>query len=105
MALGNDQNLNIIVRLKDEASKQLEGLRGKFENLQKNMVPATNASKAFAIGLGCAATAAAGFGALAIKAAMGAQTEMIRVQQTVNNTLEQMNADGLCDKVIFFILF
>ena len=95
MALGNDQNLNIIVRLKDEASKQLEGLRGKFENLQKNMVPATNASKAFAIGLGGAATAAAGFGALAIKAAMGAQTEMIRVKQTVNNTLEQMNAEGL----------
>lgn len=93
MAIGNDQDLNIVVRLKDEASKSLEGLSKKFDDMQESMKPATNASKAFALALGGAATAAVGFGVIAVKAAMGAQVEMARFEATMKTI------PGATDKV------
>ena len=74
MALfGGDESLNVVVRLQDEASKQLASLQGKLEGMQKSIEPAANASKKFALGLTAAASAAGGFAMLAIKAAADAE--------------------------------
>jgi hypothetical protein len=47
------------------------------------MEPATNVSNKFALALGGAGIAAVGFGAMAVKAAMGAQVEMARFEATM----------------------
>lgn len=55
MALGADadQNLSIVVRLKDEASKQLATLKDKIGEVQQQMAGnAVDASNKFALGLG-----------------------------------------------------
>lgn len=78
MALfGGDESLNIIVRLQDEASKQLSELQKKLEGMQKSIAPAASASRAFALALGGAATAAAGFGIMAVKAAADSEQTAI----------------------------
>lgn len=66
--MGNE-NLNIVVKLQDEASAKLEALQGHFKKLNKDMGPAIDASNKFAIGLTAVATAALGFGVMAVKAA------------------------------------
>lgn len=98
MAAGADQNLNIIVRLKDEASKALEGLQKKMEAVEKSIAPAAEVSKKFATVLAGAGVAAAGFGVLAVKAAMDAEVETAKINKTINNTIENMskkNANAL----------
>lgn len=66
--MGNEQ-LNIVVRLQDEASKQLTVLQGKFSNLNKIMQPAIGSSQAFAVGLLGVGVAVGGLAVSAIKAA------------------------------------
>lgn len=78
-----DTALNIVVRLKDEATKQFTDLQKKMEGVQKSIEPAANVSRGFALALGGAAVAAAGFGAMAVKAAMGAQVEMAAFNATM----------------------
>lgn len=85
MALGADQNLNIVVRLKDEATKGFQALKKNIDNAQKSIEPAAQMSKNFALALTGAATAAAGFGVMAVKSAMGAQVEMARFEATMKN--------------------
>lgn len=58
--------LNVIVKLKDEASKELKGLKGKFGS----------ALKGIGIGLAGAATAAVGFGVASVKAFADAGDEV-----------------------------
>lgn len=66
--MGNEQ-LNIVVRLQDEASKQLTALQSKFGSLTKMIEPAVGASQAFAVGLLGAGVAVGGFAVSAVKAA------------------------------------
>lgn len=92
MALGSDQNLNIVVKLKDEASKQFDTLRGKLDGMQKSMQPATEASKKLALGFAAVGTATLGFGTMAVKSAMEAQVEMAKFEakmRTVKNATEE----------------
>lgn len=95
MALGSDQALNIVVRLKDEASKGFDTLAKKMDGVQKSIAPAAELSKKFALGLAAAGTAAAGFGVMAVKAAAEAQAEMAKTSQTVNNAVETMSVKNL----------
>jgi hypothetical protein len=78
MAAGSDQNLNIVVRLKDEASKNFDTLKGKLDGMQKSMTPATDASKKLALGFAAVGTAAIGFGTMAVKSAMEAEVQMAK---------------------------
>lgn len=66
---GSEESLNIIVRLQDQASKELTALQSKFSNVTKVIQPAVGASQAFAVGLTAIGTAVVGFGVSAIKAA------------------------------------
>ena len=93
MALGNDQNLNIVVRLQDQASKALEGLTEKLNGIEKRMGPAVDMSKKFALGLTAIGAAAVGFGALTVKAAMNAEVQMARVGTTITNTLDAIKPE------------
>lgn len=95
MAAGADQNLNIVVKLKDEASKSFDTLTKKMEGVQKSIKPAADLSKKFALALTGAGVAAAGFAALAVKSAMEAQVETARTQQTLNNAFESMSVKSL----------
>lgn len=92
----NDTALNIVVRLKDEASQKFGELKTKLEGVQKSMEPAISASNKFALGLAGAGVAAVGFGTMAVKAAMGAQVEMAAFETTMKTipgvTKEATNA-------------
>jgi tape measure domain-containing protein len=74
---GNDSSLNIIVRLQDQASKQLDALSAKFGGFQKKLDPAIGASTKLAIGMGAAGTAMGAFGFQAVKAAASMEQSMI----------------------------
>ena len=71
--IGNDQDLNIIVRLKDEASKQLEAIGDKIGNFNQSFKGAIDASNTFAVGLGAAAAAIGGLGYTMLKSAADAE--------------------------------
>lgn len=66
-----DKALSIIVRLKDEASQGLSQLQKSIQRAQKNIEPAADASRKFALGLTAAAASAGAFGLAAIKSAAG----------------------------------
>ena len=69
--------LEILLRLRDEASAGIKGAAKSLADLNKRLEPAAEASRKFAVGLGVVATAAGGFGAMAVKAA--ANMESLRM--------------------------
>lgn len=86
MALfGGEESLNIIVRLKDEASEKLESLSKEFDKVSKGLEPAISASNKFAIGLTAMATAAGVLGLSAIKSAGDMQALTIGLTATMGS--------------------
>lgn len=68
-----DSVLQIVVRLKNEASTAIDELRKSIEKTKEAIKPAAEASTQFAIGVAAAATAVGTFGLSALKAAAGAE--------------------------------
>jgi len=79
----NESALNIVLRLKDEASKQLDNFRSKVEKASKSMEPAIGISKNFALALAGIGAAAVGFGVVAVKAAMDSEVQMAKFAATM----------------------
>lgn len=74
MALfGGNQELSIVIRARDEASKVFSSVERNTGTLSKRMSAAGGASAAFAVALGGVAVAAGGLGLAALKAAAGAE--------------------------------
>lgn len=65
----SDSTLQILLKLKDDASSGLQSFNKKLEDIQQNIRPAADASKSFAVGLGAIGVAAGGFLKVAIDAA------------------------------------
>lgn len=65
----DSRSLELILRLKDEASTALSGVSKKLDNFQQRIEPAADASRKFALGLVAVGTAVGGLGVLAIKEA------------------------------------
>lgn len=67
--MADSRTLELILRLKDEASTALSGVGKKLDNFQQSLEPAADASRKFALGLGAVGVAAGGLGVMALKAA------------------------------------
>jgi tape measure domain-containing protein len=67
--MADSRTLELILRLKDEASSALSGVSKRLENFQTRIEPAADASRKFALGLSAAGAAVGGLGLLAIKEA------------------------------------
>lgn len=72
-----DQSLNIVVRLKDEASAALKGIEGQISKFQSKIEPAADASRKFALALGGAGAAVGAFGLTALKSAANMEQTQI----------------------------
>lgn len=72
-----DASLQIVVRLKDEASKALSGVEGKLREFEKRLEGPAAASRSFALALGGAGAALVTLGGFAIKAAAGMEQTKI----------------------------
>lgn len=81
--MGNEENLNIVVRLQDEASQKLTELQGKFASLSKSIEPAIDASKTFAVGLLGVGTAVGAFGVMSVKSAADAEAAIASMDATL----------------------
>lgn len=79
----NEQALSIVLRLKDEASKQLDTFRSKVDSISKSMGPAMDISKKFALALAGVGAVAVGFGVVAVKAAMESEVQMAKFAATM----------------------
>jgi tape measure domain-containing protein len=74
MALfGGNQELSIVIKARDEASKVFSSVERNTSTLSKRMNAASGASAAFAVALGGVTAAAGGLGLAALKAAAGAE--------------------------------
>jgi len=90
--MASEKEVSIIVRVKDEASSQIEKLNASMGSFySKGLEPATTASKALAVGLLGVGTAAVAFGGMAAKAAMDAQVQMA----SFDATLKTMGATAI----------
>jgi len=67
--MADSRTLELILRLKDEASTALSGVSKKLDNFQSRIEPAADASRKFALGLTAVGVAVGGLGILAIKEA------------------------------------
>lgn len=74
-----ETELSILVKLKDEAEAGMKRLVGNFE-------AATNASKTLAVGLGVVGGAFIAFGVSSVNAAAGAQAEMAKFDNIMQNS-------------------
>lgn len=75
--MGGDSSLNIVVRLKDEASKALAGLQTRVNTFATKMEMPIAAAKKLAGALTVAGTAMGGFGLMAVKSAANMEQTMI----------------------------
>lgn len=69
--------LEILLRLRDEATSGIKGATKSLADMQARLEPAADASRRFAVGVGAVAAAAGGFGIMAVKAA--ADMESLRM--------------------------
>ena len=67
--MGGNEELNIVVKLQDEASAKLTELQGKFSQMQASLAPAIDASQKFAAGLLAVGTAVGTLGYSMLKSA------------------------------------
>lgn len=77
---GTESELSIVVRLRDEATKHLQAMQGKFNSFHSHMQNAASASRVFGIGIGAAAGGVIALGGAAIQAA--ADMEQTRIAFT-----------------------
>ena len=77
---GAESELSIVVRLRDEASKHLQAMQGKFNSFHTHMQNAASASRVFGIGIGAAAGGVIALGGAAIKAAADMEQTRIAFQ-------------------------
>ncbi|MDD2230951.1 MAG: tape measure protein [Candidatus Cloacimonetes bacterium] len=71
--MSSTTELGILVKLKDEATAEMQKLSGNLQKMAGGTVTAAEASRKFAIGLGIVGTAASGVGLAAIKSASDAE--------------------------------
>lgn len=74
---GSETELNIVVRLKDEATKALKSVEEKFSAFDKRMQGSVDASQKFALGMAGAGAAVGAFALSAIKSAAGMEQTQI----------------------------
>lgn len=74
---GGEESLNIIVRLQDEASKELQAMQSKFKQFGSGMQQAVGASQAFAAGLLGVGAAIGGLGYKMLQSAADAEQTKI----------------------------
>lgn len=99
MASFGDENLSIVVRLKDEASAALKELESKFSGLSKRIEPAIGASVAFAGAMAAAGTAVGAFGLKAVKSAANMEQTMVAFETMLGSA--QKAKDFYADLVKF----
>lgn len=80
--------LNILVRLKDEASKSIEGIKDRLESMEPTF-------KKMAVGGTAVFAGLTAVGVSAVKGFIADTKDMAIAGQALNNTLENMSAKGL----------
>ena len=75
--MGGNEELNIVVKLQDEASAKLTELQGKFSQMQASLAPAIDASQKFAAGLLAVGTAVGTLGYSMLKSAADAEQTQV----------------------------
>lgn len=88
--MGNDSELSIIVRARNEASKIIKEVqddaRGAGANIKKGFEDALPASKALAVGVAAIGAAAVGFGVMSVKAFMEAEDASAQLDAVLKST-------------------
>lgn len=75
--MADDSVLQIVVRLKNEASAQFKNLQDNLDGMKKSLQPAADASNAFALGIAGAGIAVGGFAKAAIQSAADIETQRV----------------------------
>ena len=88
--MGNDQELSIIVRARNEASKIIKQVqddsRGAGAAIKKGFEDAVPASQALAVGVAAAGAALVGFGVMSVKAYAEAEQASAQLDAVLQST-------------------